>query len=138
MKHLDFSLSKKPRRARAVRGKEIEICFRPRHVRGRKHFSARKRANWSSLTDSERAAAGRFRRGWGFVPGKRLSKILFRQSQVQVKHLDFLFYLYIRSNPKNRVPWKLNRPRSPSTRKPYSRRGTWNSIRSPLATWKVT
>ena len=53
-----FSVSKKPRRVRARRREDIEIRFLRRHVRRRKHFSPRKRANCPCSTDSECAAAG--------------------------------------------------------------------------------
>ena len=65
-------LSKKPRRVRARKREEIEICFRPRHVRGRKHISACKRANCPLIADGERAAAGRslsVEKGYAFFDG---------------------------------------------------------------------
>ena len=67
-------LSKKPRRVRARKREEIEICFRPRHVRGRKHISACKRANRPLIADGECAAAGRslsVEKGHAFFDGLR-------------------------------------------------------------------
>ena len=70
---------KKPRRVRARRREKIVICFRPRHVRGRKHFSARKRANCLLSADNECAAAGRnlpLGKGFAFFEGLLLHELL--------------------------------------------------------------
>ena len=47
-----LSLSKKPRRVRTRRCEKSEICFFRRHVRRKKHFSARKCANYPLIIES--------------------------------------------------------------------------------------
>ena len=72
-----FSLSKKPRRVRTRRCEKDEICFFRRHVRRKKHFSARKCASCPLKADSECAqrAASLF---------EKVARPLFRQSRRRV------------------------------------------------------
>ena len=57
----------------------IDVYKRQRHVRGRKHFSARKRANCLLSADNECAAAGRnlpLGKGFAFFEGLLLHELL--------------------------------------------------------------
>ena len=69
-----LSLSKKPRRVRTRRCEKDEICFFRRHVRRKKHFSARKCASCPLKADNECAQ-------WAAAFLEKVAKPLFRQSQ---------------------------------------------------------
>ena len=57
------------------------FCGERRRKEAHAVFTARWKRRKADFAPTKCAAAGRIRRGWGFVPGERLSKILFRQSQ---------------------------------------------------------
>jgi hypothetical protein len=57
---------------RRCSGERNKICFLPRHARGGKHFSPRKRAQWTPSAAIARAAEGRnlsVGKGFAFFDG---------------------------------------------------------------------
>ena len=62
-------------------GERNKICFLPRHVRGGKHFSSRKRAKWPQTVDILCAVAGRnLFVGKGFAFFDELKRLPCRRS----------------------------------------------------------
>ena len=70
------------------------FCGERRRKEAHAVFTARWKRREADFAPTKCAAAGRFRRGWGFVPGERLSKTLFRQSRkTAVFHGGFVILL---------------------------------------------